>query len=96
VNVRLGVTYLKQRLDQFDGDVVLALAAYNAGPGRARRWKKELRDLPADEFVEAIPMSETRAYVKRVLFFQGAYASLYGLPLDLSAAPAPGPASVTP
>ncbi|HSB37211.1 MAG TPA: transglycosylase SLT domain-containing protein [Thermoanaerobaculia bacterium] len=96
VNVHLGVMYLKQRLDQFDGDVVLALAAYNAGPGRARRWKKELRHLPADEFVEAIPASETRAYVKRVLFFQGAYAALYGLPPDLSASPAPGPAPVTP
>ncbi len=83
VNVRLGVTYLKQLLDQFDGDLVLVLSAYNAGPGRARRWKKELGSLPADEFVESIPLPESRLYVKRVLFFEGAYAALYGLPLTV-------------
>jgi len=37
---------------------------------------------PEDEFLESIPFSETRLYVKRVLFFQSVYASLYGLPLD--------------
>jgi len=80
VNVRLGVTYLRQMLDLFGGDRVLALAAYNAGPARARRWQKDLGSLPADEFLEAMPVAETRQYVRRVLFFEGAYAALYGLP----------------
>ncbi|HQR46393.1 MAG TPA: lytic transglycosylase domain-containing protein, partial [Thermoanaerobaculia bacterium] len=80
VNVRLGVSYLRQLLDAFGGDVVLALAGYNAGPGRARRWRADLGAQPPDEFVESIPVSETRLYVKRVLFFEGAYAALYGLP----------------
>ena len=80
VNVRLGVAYLRQMLDLFGGDPVLALAAYNAGPGRARRWRADLGSLPPDEFVESIPIAESRHYVKRVLFFEGAYAALYGLP----------------
>ncbi len=80
VNVRLGVAYLRRLLDDFGGDALLALVAYNAGPGRARRWRADLAALPADEFVESIPFSETRLYVKRVLFFEGAYAALYGVP----------------
>ena len=86
VNARLGVTYLRRLLDDFGGDAVLALAAYNAGPARARRWRSDLAALPADEFFESIPFSETRFYVKRVLFFEGAYASLYGVS---ASAPAP-------
>ena len=79
VNVRLGVTYLRQLLDAFEGDAVLALAAYNAGPARARRWRTDLGFLPADEFVESIPVAESRQYIRRILFFERAYAALYGL-----------------
>ena len=85
-NLRLGARYLRQLLDTFPGDTAAALAAYNAGPGRVRAWKKASGLAPEDEFLESIPFSETRFYVKRVLFFQSVYASLYGLPLD---APAP-------
>jgi soluble lytic murein transglycosylase len=88
VNVRLGVAYLRRLLDDFGGDELLALAAYNAGPGRARRWKADFASLGADEFLESIPFSETRLYVKRVLFFEGAYASLYGIPASAAAPPA--------
>ena len=79
-NVRLGSQFFGRLLKLFDGDVVAALAAYNAGPSRAARWKKENANLPPDEWVEAIRFPETREYVKRVLFFSGAYAALYGLP----------------
>jgi soluble lytic murein transglycosylase-like protein len=81
-NLRLGARYLKQLIDAFSGDVAAALAAYNAGPGRVRAWKKASSLAPEDEFLESIPFGETRFYVKRVLFFQSSYASLYGLPLD--------------
>jgi soluble lytic murein transglycosylase-like protein len=81
-NLRLGARYLRQLLDTFSGDTAAALAAYNAGPGRVRAWKKASRLAPEDEFLESIPFSETRFYVKRVLFFQSVYSSLYGLPLD--------------
>ncbi len=79
-NIRLGSQFFGRLLKMFDGDVVAALAAYNAGPSRAARWKRENADLPPDEWVEAIPFPETREYVKRVLFYSGAYAALYGLP----------------
>ena len=84
VNVRLGVAYLRQMLDLFSGDPFLALAAYNAGPARARRWRTDLGALPPDEFLESLPIAESRLYVKRVLFFEGAYAALYGLPASPS------------
>jgi soluble lytic murein transglycosylase len=95
-NVRLGASYLRDLLAEFHGDTASAVAAYNAGPGRVRSWKKAAGALPSDEFLESIPITETRVYVKRVLYFQGAYAALYGLPLDtqaphLEAGPPPAP-----
>ncbi|MGE5347337.1 MAG: transglycosylase SLT domain-containing protein [Acidithiobacillales bacterium] len=89
VNARLGVAYLRRLLDSFEGDSVLALAAYNAGPSRVRRWRADLASLPADEFLESIPVAESRHYIRRILFFEGAYASLYGLPSSASPPPTP-------
>ncbi|MEO8054207.1 MAG: lytic transglycosylase domain-containing protein [Acidobacteriota bacterium] len=81
-NVRLGAAYLRDLLAEFHGDSAAAVAAYNAGPGRVRSWKRAAGRAPMDEFLEGIPITETRVYVKRVLYFQSAYAALYGLPLD--------------
>jgi soluble lytic murein transglycosylase len=78
VNVRMGARYLGDQLRSYDGARDLALAAYNAGPGRASRWKRELgygRD--ADAFREAIPFDETREYVKIVLRNAALYSRLY-------------------
>jgi soluble lytic murein transglycosylase len=86
-NVRLGAVYLRDLLAEFQGDTAAAVAAYNAGPGRVRSWKRAAAGAPLDEFLESIPITETRVYVKRVLYFQGAYAALYGLPLDTPAPP---------
>src|SRR5205085_1674529 len=80
-NLRLGARYLASLIHLFGGDEAAALAAYNAGPGRVARWRREGKTLRRDELLESIPMKEPRDYVKRVLFFQGAYAVLYGLPL---------------
>lgn len=79
VNARLGASYLAQLLDMFGGDAAAALAAYNAGPGRVKRWRREAEGLTSDEFLEAIPLTEPREYVRRILFYEGAYAALYGL-----------------
>ena len=49
-----------------DGQVEYALASYNAGPAAVQRWKNRLGDVPIDVFVEEIPYSETRDYVRRV------------------------------
>ena len=82
VNVRLGARYLAMMLRAFDGDRIAALAGYNAGPGRPKRWRRQAPGLAADEFLEALPLFEPRDYVKRVLFFEAAYAVLHGVPVD--------------
>jgi soluble lytic murein transglycosylase len=71
-NVRLGSAYLGDMIENFEGSYILALVAYNAGPGRARRWIKEYGD-PRDpnidviDWIEMIPFTETRGYVQRVM-----------------------------
>jgi soluble lytic murein transglycosylase len=77
VNIALGTSYLKYVLDELDGSPVLAAAAYNAGPGRARKWKAD-RPLEGAIYAETIPFSETRDYVKKVLSNTVYYAALYG------------------
>jgi soluble lytic murein transglycosylase len=64
-NVNLGTGYMKMVLDQL-GHPVLASAAYNAGPSRARRWR-DVRPLEGAIYAETIPFSETRDYVKKVM-----------------------------
>ena len=71
-NVRLGQAYLRELLDQFGGSYILALAAYNAGPSRAKSWISlygDPRDPSVDpiNWIERIPFSETRNYVQRIL-----------------------------
>ena len=77
VNVRLGTAYLKRVLDDLDGHPVLAAAAYNAGPGRARRWRDQ-RPLEGAIYAESIPFPETRDYVKKVMTNTLYYAALMG------------------
>lgn len=72
-NVPIGSAYLKQMLDRFDGNMVLATAAYNAGPGRVRDWLPKQDCMDPDVWAELIPFTETRKYVRRVMF----YASIY-------------------
>jgi len=77
VNVTLGVHHLRGLLDQYDGDVVKALAAYNGGTGAVNKWQRQFAELEGDEFVESITYRETRDYVKRVLGNRRAYVRLY-------------------
>ena len=83
LNLRLGTSYLRLVLDDFGGSQALAAAAYNAGPGRPRRWR-EGQEIDAAAWTENIPFAETRDYVKKVL----ANASVYAARL---AASGPGP-----
>ena len=75
-NVTLGTHYLKMVLTSLDNHPVLACAAYNAGPSRARRW---LGDAPMEGaiYIETIPFSETRDYVKKVMSNAIYYAILF-------------------
>jgi soluble lytic murein transglycosylase len=71
INIRYGTYLLRELLDRYDGDVVAALAAYNAGPGNVDKWGG------SDLSVEEIPFPETRAYVQEVLDKQRAYRDKY-------------------
>ena len=77
VNAALGTYYLRHVLDDLDGNPVLAAAAYNAGPGRARRWR-DARPLEGAVYAETIPFDETRDYVKKVMSNTMYYAALLG------------------
>jgi len=83
VNLKLGTSYLKLVLDDFDGSQALAAAAYNAGPNRPRRWR-EGPELEAAAWAENIPFTETRDYVKKVLSNATYYAALLGATTPLS------------
>jgi soluble lytic murein transglycosylase len=56
---------------------LLAIAAYNAGPGAAQRWRKDRPGMSFDVWVELIPYMETRRYIKRVLGSAAVYAIVY-------------------
>ncbi|MDX9689265.1 MAG: lytic transglycosylase domain-containing protein [Proteobacteria bacterium] len=71
-NVRLGTTFIQKQIDSFDGSYVLALAGYNAGPRRARQWIDLFGDprtanVDAIDWIELIPIYETRNYVQRII-----------------------------
>lgn len=78
-NITLGSHYLEQLLKSYDGNRILAAAAYNAGPGRVRQWLQETNNqLPYDVWIETIPFRETRGYVQNVLSFSVIYAYRLG------------------
>jgi soluble lytic murein transglycosylase len=80
LNIRLGARQLKTLLNQYDKNIPLAAAAYNAGGKNVNRWQKVLGALPQDEFIESIPFRETREYVKKVVTAMALYQRLYRLP----------------
>jgi soluble lytic murein transglycosylase len=83
-NVRLGSIYLGDLLNNFDGSYILALASYNAGPSRAKRWIRDYGD-PRDpqvdviDWIEMIPFTETRNYVQRVMESVAVYRRRLGM-----------------
>jgi soluble lytic murein transglycosylase len=66
-NIRLGTSYLGSMAARYDGNHVLATAAYNAGPHRVDRWLPRSTMIDARIWIENIPYNETRKYVRRVL-----------------------------
>ncbi|HCS64529.1 MAG TPA: lytic murein transglycosylase [Cellvibrio sp.] len=79
-NIALGSRYLDHLLGVFDGNRILAAAAYNAGPTRVKKWlnKEKGAQLPYDVWIETIPYKETRGYVQNVLSFSVIYAYRLG------------------
>ncbi len=74
-NILIGTAYLKLALDDLDGSMPLAAAAYNAGPSRARNWRQGPA-LAGEVWAENVPFEETRDYVKKVLANTTLYAAL--------------------
>lgn len=78
INIRLGTRYLKTLLNRYDGKIHLALASYNAGEHRVDGWLKSFGDVSDEQFIEMIPFTETRNYVKTILRNYYYYRFYYG------------------
>ena len=85
LNIRIGAAYLSGLVSQFKGVKPYSVASYNAGPGAVNRWRKDMPAAEVDEWVENIPLTETRGYVKRVLRSYNTYKLLYGSPEAVTA-----------
>lgn len=84
INVAYGSYYLRYLLDHFDGNEMLAVAAYNGGLANVDRWLAQANDAGRQLTAEAIPFPETREYVLRVLAAQRAYRATYPRALGIS------------
>jgi soluble lytic murein transglycosylase len=94
-NVTLGTAYLKQMLESYGGNVAMAAAAYNAGPHRVHSWRPQKACQAAEDWIELIPFTETRHYVRRALFYTAIYEwrlarEVQPLQLRMAAVPARG------
>lgn len=78
LNIEFGAWYLAYLRQDFDGDVILALAAYNGGNQNVRRWLQEKRWSGEHQTLGQIPFAETREYVRRVIDAYERYQRLYG------------------
>ncbi|MCG3201182.1 MAG: Soluble lytic murein transglycosylase [Gammaproteobacteria bacterium] len=72
-NVMIGSAYLRDMLDRHGGNLAMAAAAYNAGPLRVKKWRPMRDCIEADIWVDTIPFTETRRYVRNILFYTALY-----------------------
>ncbi len=77
-NIQIGTHYLGQLLEEYQGNLIYSVAAYNAGSQAVQRWMVQNGHRPPDEFVELIGYRETRGYVKRVVASYRIYRTLFG------------------
>ncbi|RKP54993.1 lytic transglycosylase domain-containing protein [Cohnella endophytica] len=75
--IRLGSWYVKELNRQFNGNLVVSLAAYNAGPGKVRQWLDKGVWSGEEQTVRDIPYGETRHYVQRVMYYYKKYTKIY-------------------
>lgn len=77
INTLFGTYYFSHVLDSLEQNMIYAIAAYNAGPQAVRRWKNKANNWEMDEFIELIPYSQTKDYVKKVLVNYLVYQRVY-------------------
>ncbi len=98
INVEYAAWYLRSLLDRMDGHLPLAIASYNGGPHNVRKWlRSNGQQMPLDAFLERIPFTQTKRYVRRVLGYYVEYKALRGEKIELMAVTLPGelPTDVT-
>jgi soluble lytic murein transglycosylase-like protein len=78
--IEFGAAYLGEQMALFDGVAMVALSAYNAGPGRGIAWQEAGGNTDYDSYLNAITISSTRGYVERIATFYATYRALYGTP----------------
>lgn len=82
INIEMGTYYLSTLIKRFDGNIALALAGYNGGPSRVKKWVNnwyngDNANLDVDEFIQNIPIRETRLYVQKVMGSYYEYKRIY-------------------
>ena len=81
-NIELGSAHLRQLLDEYGGNRLFTMVAYNAGPRRLSQWRPRDRIVPADIWVATLPSPETRGYVRRVAAYLLIYQWRLGKPMQ--------------
>ena len=77
INIQIGCWYISKLIKQYEGDIEMALAAYNAGSGNVAKWKSNTAYSSDGKTIHTIPFRETDNYVKRVKFTYAIYKLLY-------------------
>jgi len=77
INIKMGVYYIRQMLDNFNQNKYYALGAYNSGPGAMQKWIARYGSLDTDEFIESLTYDETKNYIKKVIESYYIYNLLY-------------------
>ena len=76
-NIELGAWYLRYLVDLYDKELIVALAAYNAGPGNVGKWLSDQTWIGTLDTVHDIPFGETRNYVQKVIYYYNKYKEIY-------------------
>jgi len=87
INLTLGAVYFSRQLKAFQGQLVLALAAYNAGPAKVRAWKLDAHGKEQAELISELPLASTRAYVRRVMLYYAFFKRLQAIKRYLNGDP---------
>ncbi|NLG86106.1 MAG: lytic transglycosylase domain-containing protein [Firmicutes bacterium] len=78
INIQVGAWYLRELLEEFNEDIVLALAAYNCGRGNVKQWLQTRKETEQQANINELPYAETRSYVQKVLRNYYWYQRIYG------------------